>query len=122
MKENVLEMEHIIEKELMMPTNIKFKDVADFMANNVVIDKYEYSELLKDKHLVDTKYVQLQLEYDNKMAIENRRYNELRNSFNDVCKQRDELQVSVNSLNNKITDLEKQINKLKQPKKKWWIC
>lgn len=89
------------------------------MTNNVVIDMHQYSELLGYKKMVDTKYQQLKLEFDDKLAVKNRLCDKLQDSFDDVCKQRDNLQESVYKLNGKITELENQIRKLKN--KKHWL-
>lgn len=120
MKTNGTKTETTTEKELTTSININFNDVIEFMCKNVVLDKHTYAELVEYKQLVNTKYEQLKLEFDNKLAVKERAYDNLQQSFDNVCHQRDDLQQSIFTLNNKIADLEKQIKKLKESKSKWW--
>ena len=112
MKINDTKMEITTEKESMISTNINFDNIVEFMAQNVLLDKHTYTELLNYKLLVDTEYEQLKLEFDNKLAVKTRMYN-------DACKQRDDMEANIYKLNNKIAELEKQIKELKKNKKRW---
>lgn len=99
--------------------SIDIKNVLEIFKNYTLVHVVDYKQLISCQAEMQAKYANMKAEFDAKMVNKDTEYNKLLARKNELYDENLNLNATIVSLKQRISDLNTRVEKFSKPKKHW---